>query len=96
MYKRQLRFYSVDAGRILVDGVPIERMPRPALRRTFGMVLQESWLFEGSVRDNIAYGRPDASRAEVEQAARRAHADSFIRALPDGYDTVLPLSLIHI
>lgn len=85
-----LRFYSVDAGRILVDGVPIDRMPRPALRRTFGMVLQESWLFEGSVRDNIAYGRPDASRAEVEQAARRAHADSFIRALPDGYDTVLP------
>lgn len=85
-----LRFYDVDAGQIRVDGRPVEAYARPELRRKFGMVLQESWLFEGSVHSNIAYGCPDATREQVEQAARRAHADAFIHALPQGYDTVLP------
>lgn len=85
-----LRFYDVDAGEIRIDGVPIELYTRESLRRSFGMVLQDSWLFEGTVRDNIAYGCPSATREEVERAARRAHADAFVRALPHGYDTVLP------
>lgn len=85
-----LRFYDVDAGEIRIDGVPIESYTRESLRRSFGMVLQDSWLFEGTVHDNIAYGCPSATREEVERAARRAHADAFVRALPHGYDTVLP------
>ena len=85
-----LRFYDVDAGEIRIDGVPIESCARESLRRSFGMVLQDSWLFEGTVHDNIAYGCPSAAREEVERAARRAHADAFVRALPHGYDTVLP------
>lgn len=85
-----LRFYDIDAGDIRIDGTSIRTWRRDDLRRTFGMVLQESWLFEGTVHDNIAYGRPGATREEVEAAARRAHADAFIRALPAGYDTVLP------
>lgn len=85
-----LRFYDTDSGEILVDDRPIASYSRADLRRMFGMVLQESWLFEGTVRDNISYGRPDATREQVEEAARRARADAFVRALPDGYDTVLP------
>lgn len=85
-----LRLYDIQVGQILVDGHEVSAYTRSGLRRAFGMVLQESWLFEGTVHDNIAYGRPDATRAQVEQAARRARADAFIRALPDGYDTVLP------
>lgn len=85
-----LRFYDVDAGEIRIDGVPIESCTRESLRRAFGMVLQDGWLFEGTVHDNIAYGCPGATREEVEDAARRAHADAFVRALPHGYDTVLP------
>ena len=85
-----LRFYDVDAGEIRVNGKPTTAYAREDLRRAFGMVLQESWLFEGSVHDNIAYGCPGASREQVEDAARRARADAFIRALPAGYDTVLP------
>ncbi|WP_058270367.1 ABC transporter ATP-binding protein [Olsenella massiliensis] len=84
-----LRFYEVDAGSIKVDGIDVRDMTRAHLRSLFGMVLQETWLFEGSVRDNIAYGRPDASPAEVEDAARRAHAHKFIMQLPQAYDTLL-------
>ncbi|OUP10514.1 ABC transporter ATP-binding protein [Collinsella sp. An2] len=85
-----LRFYDVDAGDIRLDGESIARLTRSSLRRAFGMVLQDTWLFEGTVHDNIAYGRPDATREEVEAAARRAHAHAFIEALPKGYDTVIP------
>ena len=84
-----LRFYDVDAGQILVDGRPSREYTRASLRRAFGMVLQETWLFEGTVHDNIAYGCPGATREQVVEAARRAHADKFIRQLPQGYDTVI-------
>ena len=84
-----LRFYDVDAGTITLDGVDTVSITRASLRRSFGMVLQDTWLFEGTVHDNIAYGKPDATREEVVEAARRAHADKFIAALPDGYDTVI-------
>jgi ATP-binding cassette subfamily B protein len=84
-----MRFYELDAGRITVDGVNITDMKRRDLRSIFGMVLQDTWLFNGTISDNIAYGRPGASMAEIVEAARLAHADHFIRTLPDGYDTVL-------
>ena len=84
-----LRFYDVDAGQILVDSRPSREYTRSSLRRAFGMVLQETWLFEGTVHDNIAYGCPGATREQVVEAARRAHADKFIRQLPQGYDTVI-------
>ncbi len=84
-----LRFYDVDAGRIELDGVETRDITRASLRRSFGMVLQDTWLFEGTVHDNIAYGKPDATREEVIAAARRAHADKFIAQLPQGYDTVI-------
>ena len=84
-----MRFYEVDAGRITLDGVDTHKMTRTDLRRQFGMVLQDSWLFEGTIADNIAYGRPDATREEVEAAARAAHVDFFVRTLPRGYDTMV-------
>lgn len=84
-----LRFYHPSSGSIMLDGCNIEGIDRSELRRSFGMVLQESWLFEGTVAQNIAYGRPEATRAEVEQAARAAHASEFIEALPQGYNTVI-------
>ena len=85
-----LRFYDVDTGQIRIDGHDILGLTRKSLRGAFGMVLQDTWLFEGTVHDNIAYGRPDATCEEVEAAARRAHAHAFIAALPMGYDTVIP------
>jgi ATP-binding cassette subfamily B multidrug efflux pump len=84
-----MRFYEVDSGRILVDGVDITQIKRGALRRTFGMVLQDTWLFNGTIRDNIAYGRENATEEEIIRAARAAYADHFIRTLPEGYNTVL-------
>ena len=84
-----LRFYDVDRGVVSVDGHDIREVTRRSLRHSFGMVLQDSWLFEGTVHDNIAYGKPGATREEVVAAAERAHADAFIRALPAGYDTVI-------
>ena len=84
-----MRFYEVDGGRITLDGVDTRRMRTQDLRREFGMVLQDAWLFEGTIAENIAYGRPDATHDEVVEAARAAHVDYFIRTLPHGYDTVL-------
>lgn len=84
-----LRFYDIDAGEICVDRRPSREYTRSSLRRAFGMVLQDSWLFEGTVHENIAYGKPGATREEVIAAAQRAHADKFIRQLPAGYDTVI-------
>ncbi|HEX2864315.1 MAG TPA: ABC transporter ATP-binding protein, partial [Deinococcales bacterium] len=84
-----MRFYELQGGRITVDGVDTRDMPRGELRRLFGMVLQDTWLFSGTIRDNIAYGRQGATEEEIYAASRAAHADHFIRTLPDGYDTVL-------
>ena len=84
-----MRFYEVNDGAILVDGVDITQIKRGQLRRMFGMVLQDTWLFNGTIRDNIAYGREDATEQEIIQAAKAAYADHFIRTLPDGYETVL-------
>lgn len=84
-----MRFYDVDSGRITLDGVDTRRMTRDDLRSRTGMVLQDTWLFAGTVRENIAYGRPDADDAAISAAARAAYVDRFVHALPDGYDTVL-------
>lgn len=84
-----MRFYDVNSGAILVDGTDIRNATRHSLRKSFGMVLQDTWLKAGTIRDNIAYGRPDASEEDVIAAAKTAHAHSFIRRLPDGYDTVI-------
>lgn len=82
-----MRFYDVDAGTITIDGVNIKDINRDSLRRNFGMVLQETWLFDGTIRDNIAYGKSDASDEEVIAAAKAANAHSFIKRLPEGYNT---------
>jgi len=82
-----MRFYDVDSGQILVDGVDIATVSRQSLRSRIGMVLQDTWLFGGTIYDNIAYGRPDASEDEVFEAARAAHVDRFVHQLPDGYQT---------
>ncbi len=84
-----MRFYEIDAGRITVDGVDIREMTRDDLRSTFGMVLQDAWLFKGTIRENIAYGRDGATEQDIQEAARAAHVDHFVRTLADGYDTVL-------
>src|SRR5689334_18791672 len=84
-----MRFYELDDGEICVDGVDIARMRRGELRRMFGMVLQDTWLFNGTIRENIAYGREDATEEEIVRAARAAQADHFVRTLPESYDTVL-------
>jgi ATP-binding cassette subfamily B protein len=84
-----MRFYDVDSGAIRVDGVDIRELKRGALRRTFGMVLQDTWLFSGTIRENIAYGREDASEDAIVKAAKAAQADHFIRTLPENYDTLI-------
>ncbi len=84
-----MRFYELDAGRITLDGVDIAQMTRDDLRSRMGMVLQDTWLFGGTIRDNIAYGRPDASDDEILDAARATFVDRFVHSLPEGYDTVL-------
>jgi ATP-binding cassette subfamily B protein len=84
-----MRFYEIDGGRILLDGVDTRELPRDTVRRAFGMVLQDTWLFAGTIRDNIAYGKVGATMDEIVAAATAAHADPFIRTLPDGYDTKL-------
>ncbi|MDQ0632395.1 ATP-binding cassette subfamily B multidrug efflux pump [Arthrobacter pascens] len=84
-----MRFYELDAGRITLDGVDVTAMTRNELRSRMGMVLQDTWLFGGSIRDNIAYGRPSASEAEILEAAQATYVDRFVHSLPEGYDTVL-------
>jgi ATP-binding cassette, subfamily B, multidrug efflux pump len=84
-----MRFYEIDGGAIRVDGIDTREMTRDDLRRTFGMVLQDSWLFHGTIRENIAYGRQDATEEEVVAAAEAAHVDHFVRTLTDGYETVI-------
>jgi ATP-binding cassette, subfamily B, multidrug efflux pump len=84
-----MRFYELDAGRITIDGIDTRDVTRDDLRRSFGMVLQDTWLFNGTIRENIAYGRLDATDEELRTAAEAAHVDHFVRTLPDGYDTVI-------
>ena len=84
-----MRFYDVDGGSIAVAGTDIRQATRASLRGSYGMVLQDTWLRAGTVRENIAYGKPDATLQEIEAAAKAAHAHSFICRLPQGYDTVL-------
>ena len=84
-----MRFYELNDGKITIDGVDITQLKRAHLRSLFGMVLQDTWLFNGTIRDNIAYGREHASEDDIVQAAKAAHADHFIRTLPDGYATIL-------
>ncbi|WLQ07544.1 ABC transporter ATP-binding protein [Arthrobacter oryzae] len=84
-----MRFYEIDAGRITLDGVDVTSVSRRELRSRMGMVLQDTWLFGGTIRDNIAYGRPDATEAEILEAARATYVDRFVHSLPEGYDTVL-------
>jgi ATP-binding cassette, subfamily B, multidrug efflux pump len=84
-----MRFYDVNDGQILIDGTDIRSYSRKDLRRCFGMVLQDTWLYNGSIMENIRYGRPGATDAEVIEAAKTAHADHFIRAQPAGYETVI-------
>ena len=84
-----MRFYEIDSGAIRVDGVDIREMTREGLRSIFGMVLQDTWLFNGTIRENIAYSRPDATLEQVVEAAKAARVDHYIRTLPEGYDTIL-------
>ena len=84
-----MRFYDVNGGKILFDGVDISKVSRKELRTNFGMVLQDTWLFKGTIAENIAYGKPDATREEIIEAAKLAKCDSFIRKLPQGYDTII-------
>lgn len=84
-----MRFYDVDRGSITVDGMDIRDVTRRSLRASFGMVLQDTWLKPGTVRENIAFGRPDATDEEIIEAAKQAHSYSFIKRLPDGLDTVI-------
>lgn len=84
-----MRFYDVDKGEISVSGHPMKKLTRDSLRKNYGMVLQETWLKAGTIAENIAYGKPDATREEIVQAAKEAHAHSFISRMPDGYDTMI-------
>ncbi len=84
-----MRFYELDGGRITLDGTDIAQMTRDDLRSRIGMVLQDTWLFGGTIRDNIAYGHPNATDEQVREAARMSYVDRFVHMLPDGYDTVI-------
>jgi ATP-binding cassette subfamily B protein len=84
-----MRFYEIDSGRVLLDGLDARDLLRDDVRRTFGMVLQDTWLFTGTIRDNIAYGREGATNEEIIAAAEAAHVDHFVRTQPEGYDTVV-------
>lgn len=84
-----MRFYDVDQGNIKIDGKPIDGLSRYALRSSYGMVLQETWIKDGTVRENIAFGKPDATDEDIIRAAKEAHSWEFIERLPKGLDTVL-------
>lgn len=84
-----MRFYDVKSGQITIDGVDIRTMTKASLRGLYGMVLQDTWLFAGIIRENIMYGKPDVTEEELIQAAKSAYADAFIQRLPNGYDTVI-------
>jgi ATP-binding cassette subfamily B protein len=84
-----MRFYDFDSGRLTVDGKPVDAITRDSLRRAYSMVLQDTWLFSGTIYDNIAYAKPDATRDEVEAAAKAAKIHHYIMSLPEGYDTVI-------
>ncbi|STY45412.1 Putative multidrug export ATP-binding/permease protein SAV1866 [Listeria grayi] len=84
-----MRFYDVDAGEIRIDGVDTKNMTKEEVREKFGMVLQDTWLFNGTIRENIAYGKNGATEEEIIAASKAAYADEYIRRLPDGYDTIL-------
>jgi len=84
-----MRFYDIDEGRICLDGINTRDLRRDDVRRVFGMVLQDTWIFTGTIRDNIGYGKVGATNEEIIAAAQAAYVDSFVRTLPDGYDTVL-------
>ena len=84
-----MRFYDVKNGNIRVDRIPVTEMTRDSLRKNYGMVLQETWLKSGTIRENICYGKPEATEEEIIAAAKAAHAHSFIKRMPDGYDTVI-------
>ena len=84
-----MRFYDVNSGIIRVSGVPVKDMTRSSLRSSYGMVLQETWLKEGTIRENICMGKPDATDEEIMEAAKASHAHNFIKRLPKGYDTVI-------
>ena len=84
-----MRFYDITGGRLEFDGKDIESYPRADVRRSFGMVLQDTWLFGGTIKENIAYGKPDATDEEIRAAAEAAHLDKFVSTLENGYDTVI-------
>lgn len=84
-----MRFYDIDSGTIRLDGKDTASLSRDAVRNQFGMVLQDTWLFRGTIAENVAYGKPGATREEIEEACRKAHCDHFIRTMPEGYDTVI-------
>ena len=84
-----MRFYDIDKGSIYIDGTNIKSITRDSLRKNFGMVLQDPWLFNSTVKENIAYGKPDATEEEIINAAKAAHAHSFIKRLKNGYDTII-------
>ena len=89
MVKLLMRFYDVNSGKICVSGIPVDEMTRKSLRSNYGMVLQETWLRSGTIRENITMGKPDATEEEIIAAAKASHAHSFIKRLPKGYDTVI-------
>lgn len=84
-----MRFYELNGGKILLDGIDIKEITRENLRNCFGMVLQDTWLFEGTIAENIAYGKPNATQEEIEEVAKKARVDFFIRTMPKGYNTIL-------
>ena len=84
-----MRFYDINSGKIKIDSNDIQKITRESLRRNYGMVLQETWLKRGTIRENIIMGKPDATEEEIIAAAKASHAHSFIKRLPDGYDTFI-------